>query len=74
MVRGLSAKERNYRIRNLKRCNAKNSFVGSLEQAGKKPIVFTEAPIELEPLISKQCGPVCPYGGPWRSMRVPSQC
>ena len=42
----------------------KDFVCGSLEQAGKKWVVLTKAPIGLELHISMQCGPVCPV---WRT-------
>ena len=57
-LRGLSLKVRNYKIRNLKRACARSSCIGSLEQGGKKWLVFADARADLVPEPSRDCGPL----------------
>ena len=57
-LRGLAPRVRAYRIRNLNRAATENSCLGSLEQGGKKWLVFTEARAELVPESLRDCGPV----------------
>lgn len=54
-LRGLSPKVRNYRIRNLKRASARSSYIASLEQRGKKWLVFTDAGADLVPEPLRDC-------------------
>ena len=60
-LRRLSVKERNYKIRNLKRASARSSCIGSLDQGGKRWLVFTDTRLELTP------EPVRDYGPLWRT-------
>lgn len=56
MLRGLFPQERSYRIRSLKRCAAKPSFVTSVEQNGRKWLVFRGV-IDVADLESSEyCG------------------
>ena len=57
-LRGLSLKLRNYRIRNLKRASARSSCIGSLEQGGKKWLIFADPQADLIPEPSGDCSPL----------------
>ena len=57
-LRGLSLIVRNYKNRNLKRASARSSCIGSLEQAGKKWLVFADAGADLVPEPFRDCGPL----------------
>ncbi len=57
-LRGLSLKVRNYTIRNLKRASARSSCIGSLEQGGKKWVIFADARPDLVPEPSRDSGPL----------------
>lgn len=57
-LRGLSLKVRNYKIRNLKRASARSSCIGSLEQGGKKWLVFADPRADLVPEPSGDCSPL----------------
>ena len=57
-LRGLSPNVRNYRIRNLKRASARSSYIESLEQRGKKWLVFADAGAELVPEPFVDCQPL----------------
>ena len=56
-IRGVSEKDREYRIRNLKRLSCKPSFVGSLEQSGMKWVISYCEPLEGPKLLLKYRGP-----------------
>ena len=56
--RGLSLKIRNYKIRNLKRASTRSSCIGSLEQGGKKWLVFADPRVDLVPEPSGDCSPL----------------
>ena len=49
-LRGVSSKERMYRVRNLKKRAAQPSFLGSLEQGGRKWLVFSGGFSDLRPV------------------------
>ncbi|MCJ1409776.1 hypothetical protein MMC19_003859 [Ptychographa xylographoides] len=52
LIRGVSKKDREYRVRNLKRLADKPSFVGSLEQSGRKWLIsFREPPENPKPAL-----------------------
>ena len=55
---GLSPKARNYKIRNLKRASARSSCIRSLEQGGKKWLVFADARADLVSEPSRDCSPL----------------
>ena len=57
-LRGLSLKVRNYKIRNLKRASTRSSCVGSLEQGGKKWLVFANPLADLVPEPPRDCRPL----------------
>ncbi|MCJ1396355.1 hypothetical protein MMC18_009245 [Xylographa bjoerkii] len=57
LIRGVSKKDREYRVRNLKRLTDKPSFVGSLEQSGRKWLIFFREPAETPKPARKYCGP-----------------
>ena len=57
-LRGLSPNLRNYRIRNLKRASARSSYIDTLEQGGKKWLVFAEDGADLVPEPSRNCQPL----------------
>ena len=57
-LRGLSLKVRQYSIRNLKRASARSSCIGSLDQRGKKWLVFANARADLVPEPFEDCGPL----------------
>lgn len=57
-LRGLSPKARKYRNRNLNRAEGRSSWIRSLEQGGKKWLVYADAPADLVPEPSRDCGPL----------------
>ena len=57
-LRRLSHKVRNYKIKNLKRASARSSCIGSLEQGGKKWLVFADAGADLVPEPFRDFGPL----------------
>ncbi|KAK0509952.1 hypothetical protein JMJ35_007346 [Cladonia borealis] len=57
-LRGLSPKVRNYKIRNLKRASTRSSYIGSLEQGGKKWLVFADPRADLVPEPSRDSSPL----------------
>ena len=57
-LRGLSLKVRQYSIRNLKRASARSSCIGSLDQGGKKWLVFANARADLVPEPFEDYGPL----------------
>ena len=58
ILRGLSLRLRNYRIRNLNRAEARSSWIGSLEQGGQRWLVFADARVELVPEPFRDGGPL----------------
>ena len=57
-LRELSIKGRNYRIRNLKRASTRSSYIGSLEQGGKKWLVFDDPRADLVSEPSRDLSPL----------------
>ena len=57
-LRGLSPNLRNYRIRNLKRASARSLYIDSLEQGGKKWLVFADVRADPVPEPSRDCQPL----------------
>ncbi len=62
ILRGLAPRERNYRIRNLKRASAHSSFIASLDQVGKKWLVFACCQDRLSSSPPKNHEPFCSTG------------
>ena len=57
-LRGLSPKIRNYRLRNLKRASARSSYIDTLEQGGKKWLIFADDGADLVPEPFRDCDPL----------------
>ena len=57
-LRGLSPKIRNYRLRNLKRASARSSYIDTLEQGGKKWLIFADDGADHVPEPFRDCDPL----------------